>query len=48
MKEKKTKNFTVRITPTMFERLEKEAKRLEKSKGEIVRNSIEAFLIELF
>ena len=48
MAKETKKNFTVRITPKMYRDLEKEAKKLGISKGEVIRNAIKCYFIELF
>ena len=46
MYEKKIKNFTVRMSQSMFNDLERNSKTYDLSKAEIVRMSIESYLMD--
>ena len=46
MYEKKSKNFTVRMSQSMFNDLERNSKKYDLSKAEIVRMSIESYLMD--
>jgi len=44
--DKKIKNFTVRLSQKMYDDLEINAKKYDLSKAEIIRMSIETYLME--
>lgn len=46
MFEKKIKNFTVRISQKMYDDLERNSKKYGLSKGEIIRMSVENYLMD--